>query len=107
MIGTVEWFCPLITGADECFGDRLKRLAMFTITSGIRVPTSSIGLGSTSIWEYPIAEHDDHQNQYANSGIVMLGLSAINQTSEESRPKVGTSSKEKARLNWGHSGFFT
>jgi hypothetical protein len=80
----------------------VEKMTIYAIFSGIRVPTSSIGLGSTSIWEYQIAEHDDHQNQYANSGIVMLGISAINQTSEESRPKVGTSSKEKARLNWGH-----
>jgi len=60
----------------------VKKVTMFAIVSGIRIPAPSIGLGSISIWECPIAEYDDHQNQYADSGIVLLGLSVINQVSK-------------------------
>lgn len=61
----------------------IEKMTIFAIISGVRLPTSSIDLGSTSIWERPIAEHDDHHNQYANSGIVMLGQSVSKKAGQQ------------------------
>jgi hypothetical protein len=76
----------------------VQKTTMFAIVSGIRVPASSVGLGSTSIWECPIAEYDDHQNQYADSGIVMLGQSASKQAGQQRNTPMTGNPNEAPKL---------
>jgi hypothetical protein len=46
------------------------------------------------MWEFPIADYDDHQNQYADSGIVMLGQSTSEQAGQQrNTPMTGKPNK--------------
>jgi hypothetical protein len=72
----------------------VQKKTMLAITSGIRVPPSSIGFGFISMWECPIADYDDHQNQYADSGIVELGQSTSEQAGQQrNTPMTGKPNK--------------
>ncbi len=76
----------------------IPKMTLFAIISGARVPASSIGLRSTSIWAFPIAERDDHSNQCADSGIVMLGQSVNKQAGQQRNTPMQEKPNEAPKL---------